>query len=165
MGDHIPAQGDLVAGTHQIVLRVSDGKILVPPEVIVQEPDHQLGGHADTAQCQGIQLLPGDGSPGFFQEALGKGLEYIQVDAHPVIFRAVLRHEIGSKADGVAEVVAHQSRHHRIQVDDHQGLVGLNIKQDIVDLGIVMGHPEGELPRPAQIGEGAGQVPDGLDVA
>ena len=47
VGNHIPAQRNLVAGTNQVMLRILGREIQVSTEIIVQEPDSQLGGEAD----------------------------------------------------------------------------------------------------------------------
>ena len=57
--------------------------------------------------------------------------------------------------------MTHQAGHNRIQIDDHQGGIVHRVEQHIVDLGIVVGDPEGELPLPVQICQSAGLILNG----
>ena len=64
---------------------------------------------------------------------------------------------VGAKADGVAEVIDGQPGHHGVQVDDAQGLTGFLIHKDVVQLGVVVGDPQGKHPVPQRL-EGGGAV-------
>ena len=51
--------------------------------------------------------------------------------------------------------MAHQARHDRVQVNHHQGFTGVHVEEDVVDLGVVMGHAQGQFPRVEHIGQPA----------
>ena len=53
----------------------------------------------------------------------------------------------GEGADHVPEVVRDQARHDRVQVDHRQPAAGRLVQQDVVDLGVVVGHPLRHAPR------------------
>ena len=66
--------------------------------------------------------------------------------------------------DGVAEIMAHKTGHHRIQINDGQSPVGVPVEKDIVDLRIVVGHPDGETAVPLHPGHFTGLAADGPDI-
>ena len=86
---------------------------------------------------------------------------------HPSLLRpwGILLHVVGRKADGIAKVVAHQARHYGIQVNNYDGLVSVGLKEDIVDLGVVMGHPQRQLSRLIEVGKTTGLLLAGLAAA
>ena len=50
-----------------------------------------------------------------------------------------IRDSVGTGADGVAEIVGRQARHHGVKVNDTDAFAGGFIEQNIVDFGIIMG--------------------------
>lgn len=52
--------------------------------------------------------------------------------------------------------MAHQARHYGIQVNNYDGLVSVGLKEDIVDLGVVMGHPQRQLSCLIEVGKTTG---------
>ena len=64
---------------------------------------------------------------------------------HPALVLLILPAVIGSKADGIAKIVCRQSRHHRIQINHTQSLHRRAVQQHIVELGVVVGHPQRQL--------------------
>lgn len=110
---------------------------------------HSQGEHAerqrpDLVCCQGIS--------GLGKKASGKGREQLHAAASLFVLPGVLRHIISAEPDGVAEIMAHKTGHHRIQINDGQSPVGVPVEKDIVDLRIVVGHPDGETGRPSASG-------------
>ena len=84
-----------------------------------------------------------------------------QVQAHAV--RLVLLGRAGRKADRVAEVIAGQARHTGVQVDDDQGVEVVLVEEDVVGLGIVVGHAHRKLPPVDLAAEGAAEVAVAFD--
>ena len=158
LGKHIPAQSDLAAGAHQIVVGARDLKIGVSPQVVIQEPDRQFRRQAEAADGQGVGLGIRHGTGSHFQKAFGKCPEYLQVHLCLLRVGAVLLHLVGGKPDSIAEVMSHKARHDRIQVNDHQRPVVLGTKENVIDLGVVVGHPQGKLSLQAQIRQRTGKV-------
>ena len=66
---------------------------------------------------------------------------------------AVFFHKVGSKANRIPEIVTHQSGHNGVQINDYQCLMRLLIKEDVVDLGIIVGNAHGQLSGVKQIGK------------
>ena len=56
--------------------------------------------------------------------------------------------------------MAHHTGHDRIQINDDHGFLGLGVEQHIVDLGVIMGHPQGQLTGNLHIRQLTGQIPD-----
>lgn len=80
------------------------------------------------------------------------------------VFSGVLRHIIAAEPDGVAEDMAHKTEQHHIQISDGQRPVDVLVKKDIVDLRIVVGHPEGKTDFPLHSGHFTGLTADGPDI-
>ncbi len=55
---------------------------------------------------------------------------------------------IGSKTDGIPKVVDGKTGHDGVQVDDAKALAGVLVHQDIVQFGVVVGHPQGDFSLP-----------------
>ena len=53
----------------------------------------------------------------------------------------------GSEADGIPEIVGRKARHYRINIDDAESLSGSAVKHNVVELRVIMGNAQGELPR------------------
>ena len=54
--------------------------------------------------------------------------------------------------------MADESGHDGIQIDDNHRLVLFRGEQDVIDLRIVVGHPQGKLPGMIQVGQAAGPI-------
>ena len=61
---------------------------------------------------------------------------------------------VGTGADGVAEIVGRQTRHHGVKVNDTDAFSGGGIDQDVVDLGVVVGYTQRDLTSRQQIQQG-----------
>ena len=69
---------------------------------------------------------------------------------------------VGAKADGIAEVVDGQAGHYGVQVDDAHALAALAVHEHVVELGVVMGHTQGQLAVPQSLeSHGAISLPGG----
>ena len=55
---------------------------------------------------------------------------------------------VRAEADGVAEIVDGEARHGGVQIDDTDALVGVPVDQDVVQLRVVVGDPQGKLSLP-----------------
>ena len=55
---------------------------------------------------------------------------------------------VRAEADGVAEIVDGEARHGGVQIDDADALVGVPVDQDVVQLRVVVGYPQGKFPFP-----------------
>ena len=122
-----------------------DTEVFVPLQVVGEEADAALQGDEPGAPGQVVQLGGGEGPVGPLQEALGIGIKQVQVEVDLVHVPLVLVAVVGAEPDGVAEVVDRQAGHHGIQVDDAHRLAGLAVHQHIVQLGVVVGDPQGQL--------------------
>ena len=116
---------------------------MVSIQVVRQEPDPAFQRHGQRPQRQRLPLRRRKGGAGP-QEAPGENTEQLQIHFHFAQIFLVLRRCGRAEADGIAEIVGAESRHGGIQIDDAQGRVGLFIQHHIVELGIVVGHPQGE---------------------
>ena len=52
-----------------------------------------------------------------------------------------------TEADRVPEIIGGKARHHRIDIDDAESLSGSAVKHNVVELRVIMGNAQGELPR------------------
>ena len=66
---------------------------------------------------------------------------------HAAQIRLVLGRGARAEADGVAEVIRRQPRHHRVQIDHAHAAPGLAIQQHVVELGVVVGDAQGDFAR------------------
>ena len=66
----------------------------------------------------------------------------------------VLGAVVGTGADGVAEIVGRQARHHGVKINDTDAFSGGGIDQDVVDLGVVVGDTQRDLTGCQQIQQG-----------
>ena len=146
------------------MLRIFRPEIHVSQKVIIQEPGSQLHSQGEHAERQRPDLVCCQGIPGLGKKASGKGREQLHAAASLFVLPGVLRHIIGAEPDGVAEIMAHKTGHHRIQIDDGQSPVGVPVEKDIVDLRIVVGHPDGETAFPLHPGHFTGLAADGPDI-
>ena len=125
---------------------------MVAVQVVGKEPEAALQGHHLRAQGQRFDL-PGREDAAGRDEALREAAVQGQIQPDPVEIPLVLRSRGRAEADGIAEIEGHQAGHHRIEVDHAQGLAGPAVQHDVVEFGVVMGHPQGQLaalPHPLQ---------------
>ena len=118
---------------------------MVSIQVVRQEPDAAFQRHGQRPQGQGLPLRRRKGGAGL-QKPPGENAVQLQIHFHFAQILLILRRRGRAEADGVAEIVGAEPRHGGIQVDDAQGRMGLFIQHHIVELGIVVGHPQGEHP-------------------
>ena len=152
---HIGDQLELGPAAVQVVARPVDGEVMVAVQVVGQEPDaafqrHQLGAQGQDLLFQLRQPRAGA------QKAPGIGAEQVQAHLHLAQIGFILGSGGGTEADGIAKVIAAQARHNGVQVDDAQRCAVRRVQHDVVELRIVMGDPQGELPRLEKIGQGCG---------
>ena len=122
---------------------VGDLEVDVAVQVVLQEPGGLLQGDGVGAQGQSLDLLVGQvGGTG--QEAPDIDLEQVQVHLHLAQVGLVLGGGGGTEADGVAEVIGAQAGHDGVQIQHAQGLAGILVQQDVVELGVVVGHAQGQ---------------------
>ena len=130
---------------------------MVALQVVRQEPDAALQGHESRAPGQVFQLRLRQASLSSFQEAPGVGLKQVDVEIDLAQVLLVLLAVVGTEANRVAEVVDAQTRHGGVQVDDADALAGSPVDEDIIELGVVVGDPQGQLSLP-QSGKRHGAV-------
>ena len=56
--------------------------------------------------------------------------------------RLVLRIMVGPKANGIPIIEEHQTWHNGIQIYDTEGLASSSIHENIIELGIIVGHAQ-----------------------
>ena len=140
------------------MLRVIGFKVWIAQKVIVQKARRKLCGQGKAAPGQQIDLPLRKRGRRLFEKPLGERAEYRQVHPRPLRLRAVLLHKVCRRADRVPKIMPHKPGHNRIQVDHRNGPPLPGRKEDVVDLGIVVGHAQGKLPCLVQIGKRAGRV-------
>ena len=161
LGVHVLGQGHLAAGADEVVLILFDLEVFIADEEVIQKSCGQLAGDGEAAEGQGVHLGIGEGAGGFAEEAVGKGPEDVQVNAGAGGVEGVFLGEVGGKAHRIAEVMPHETGHDGVQVDDHEGLMGLLVEEDVVDFRVVMGDADGEMSVGVPVGEDAGLIADG----
>ena len=98
----------------------------------------------------------GQALPCLGQKPLGIGAEILQIQTHLGQVCLVLGSGIGAKANRVAKIIMGKTRHDRVQVDHTNGFAGGGVKQHIIQLGIIMGHPQGQLTGSRQVAKPMG---------
>ena len=58
----------------------------------------------------------------------------------PAQIRLVFRIMVGAKTNGIPIIEEHQTWHNGIQVHDTEGLASTSIHENIIELGIIVGH-------------------------
>ena len=164
LGVHVLGEGHLAAGADEVVLILFDLEVFIADEEVIQEAGCQLAGDGEAAQGQGVHLGIGEGAGGFAEEAVGKGPEDVQVNAGAGGVEGVFLGEVGGKTHGIAEVVPHEAGHNRVQVDDHEGLMGLLVEEDVVDFRVVMGDAQRQPALGKHIGEETGLLLNGEEI-
>ena len=114
-------------------------------QVVGKEADGLLQGDDIAAVGEHLQLGFGQRAPRALDEAAGVGLEHLGEEVDLIEVGLVLGGGGGTRADGVAEVIERGAGHDGVQVDDADGLLGHLVQQDVGELGIVVGHAEGEV--------------------
>ena len=126
------------------MLRVGRFEVLITLQVVRQEADAQLQGDDPGAPGQHADLRLGHAGAGA-HIALGVGAVETQVDADLAQIRLVLSGGGSAEADGIAVVIQAQAGHNGVQIQDAQGLAGVAVEQDVVELGVVVGDAQGQL--------------------
>ena len=119
---------------------------MVTLQIIGQEADAAFQGHELGAPGQGFFFQIGQGAARGLQKAFGVALEQGQAEVYLGEVRLVLGAVVGAEADGVAVIVGGKARHHGVQIDHADALAGGLIHENIVELGVVVGHAKGEFP-------------------
>ena len=146
LGFHVPDQLELGAAAVQVLSGVAGVEIVVALQIVRQEADAALQGHQPGAPGQVLQFRRGQGALAALQEAPGVDLIQAHVKIHLGQILFVLGAVVGAEADGVAEVVDGQAGHGGVKVDDADALAGGPINENVVQLGVVVGDPQGQLP-------------------
>ena len=134
-----------------------DGEVFIPRQVVRQKADAALDGHGVGPLGQNLHLRLCQAGAGL-QKAPGKGPEVFQIQPHLFQIGLVLGGGGSAEADGVAEVIGGQPRHHCVQINDADRLPAVLVQQYIVDLGVVVGSPDGQLAPLSLVVEAAGPL-------
>ena len=140
------------------MLFVFNLEILVADDIVVEEARCQLAGERKAAQPERIDLGFGERGRGFLNKSLGERPIDIEVHARLVGFGRIFFDKVCRKTDCVAEIVTDQTRHDGIQVDDDQSLARRLVKENVIDLRVIMGDAERELAFRVQIRQLASRV-------
>ena len=143
LAQHTSEQLQLVACTHQVVLRIFNLIISVTIYIVgeeshtlhVGEERHGIGQMRYLHRCK--ERL------GRLDIPLCECLEDILAEPHLFQFRRILCHEIGTRTEEVAIVREHKAGHHRIEVDDTQHLAIL-VKHHVVHFRITVADTFGQ---------------------
>ena len=101
---------------------------------------HHLGGkgqHPDLRRRQPVAAL--------LQKASGVLLEQIQITGDQGEIPLILGGGIGAETDAVAEIIQGETGHDGVQIDDADRAAGNVVQHDVVELGVVVRHPQGQL--------------------
>ena len=121
---------------------------MVALQIISEEANAAFQGHELGTPGKIVQLRLGQGTAGALQEALGVHFVQGKIKVHFGQILLILSTVVGSEADGVAKVVDGEAGHHSVQVNDANTFAALAVNKDVVKLGVVVGHPQGELSIP-----------------
>ena len=128
----------MVARAVEVVAGAMRLEVNVTLQIVGEEAHTAFQRHHHRAGGEQIQLGLGQLAVAALEEALGVGLEQLQIQRDLGKVGLVLYGGVGTEADGIAEVVDGIAGHHGVQVDDANGGACLLVKQDVVELGIVM---------------------------
>ena len=122
-----------------------DGKIVVAVQIVGEEAQAAFQGHGSCSPGQAHILRLRQLGAGA-DEALGKNAVQLQIHGDLAQVPLILRGGGGAEADGIPKVKGQQAGHHRIQVNDAEGLTGPGVQHHVIQLGVVMGDAQGQLP-------------------
>ena len=123
----------------------ADFKVGVAGEVVGQKADAAFERHHLCAVGQALYFGVGQHFSRDFQKSPGIGFKQADVEMHLGKILLVLRRRARAEADGIAEVVQGKPGHDGIQIDDADALSGFAVDQHIVQFGVVVGDPQGQL--------------------
>ena len=151
---HLPHQRELGASAVKVVVGSGGVEIVVALQIVGQKADAALQRHQLGTPGKALFLRRAHGSPGGGEIPLGEHLVQVQVKVDLALVGLVLGAVVGTGADGVAEIVGRQTRHHSVKVNDTDAFSGGGIDQDVVDLGVVVGDTQRDLTGRQQIQQG-----------
>ncbi len=119
-----------------------DFEIVVSCQEISQKTDTALIGHQLRAHRKQFGFFCGETPGAALEIAFCEGFKQRQVQLDFGQIRLVLRAGAGAKTDGVTKIVQRKSGHNSIKINDAQRFVRVRVKENIVELGIVVRDPE-----------------------
>ena len=153
---HVRHQLKLGAAPYQVLPGVVDVEVVVAVQIVGEEPDAALQGHELGAPGEILQLRLGKPALRPLQEAPDVAAVQLDIETDLAQILLVLGAVVGAEADGVAEVVDGKAGHGGVEIDDAHTFLGFFVNEDVVELGVVVGNPQGKLPFPQGVqGHGA----------
>ena len=77
--------------------------------------------------------------------ALQERLVHVELQPDLIQILLILCGRGRAEAHAVAEIIGRQTRHHRVEIEHALGAAGLRVKQDVVELGVVVRHAQRQL--------------------
>ena len=124
--------------------------------MVGQETDAALERHDLCRERQQLDLPGREHIPAFLEKALGIFLEQVKVAVYLGQILLILRGGIGTETDAVPKIVEGEPRHDGVEVDDCNRSAGDIVKHDVVELGIVVSHPQRKFSSRQQVDEPVG---------
>ena len=137
---HALCKGDEVLRAVEILGLVLCLEVFVSGKIVIQISGGELESHDQAAVREAVDLVLREQILGVGQEALGKCLKHFHVQADLVEFQRGGAHGVAGGADCIAEIVACETGHDCVQIYDADGLAGVRVEEDVVDLGVVVGY-------------------------
>ena len=139
---HIRNECKLRAASVKIVRRTADAEVGVALDIISKEAKSALKRHHYSAYGQKLYLAIRKAAVAAAKEALGVSVVEIEIKRDLGEICLVLCGGICTEADRVAEVVYRVSGHNSIKIYHAHGQIGVGIKENVVELGVVVGNAE-----------------------
>lgn len=136
---------ELVAGAHQIVVRILDLVVSVAVDVVGQETHGLHVGEEGGGIGKVFDLRRGEEAACRREIAFGEGAEYIHVEFHVVYVGIILGQSVGGCAQEIAVVAEYVARHHGVEVD-HAEYVALVVKHHVVHFRVAVADALGKFP-------------------
>ena len=152
---HIDHHLELGSGPVQILAIPVNGEVIVAIQMVGQEPQsafqrHDFGAHGHHPAFVLRQAGAG------VEEAAGVGLKHLQAHGNLVQILFILSGGRSAEPDAVTVIIKAQAGHDRVQIDDAQGLSGIGVQHNIVELGVIVGDTEGQTALLQHVNQGTG---------
>ena len=121
-----------------------DLEVGVALQIVRQEADAALQRHQLRAPGQVLLLCVRQRAGRALEKALGVNIKQRKVEIHLGKIALVLGGMVRAEADGIAEIIDGQARHHGVQVNDADALAGILVDEDVVEFGVVVRHAQGQ---------------------
>ena len=161
---HALCKGDEVLRAVEILGLVLCLEVFVAGKIVIQISGGELESHDQAAVREAVDFILRKQILGVGQEALGKCLKHFHIQTNLVELEAGRSHGVAGGADCITEIVACKTGHDCIQINDADGLAGIGVEEDVVDLGVVVGYTKRDAAGLIELVEDKGLVSHGEHV-